>query len=140
MPSYCTVPQAPVRPVPDSASPNRLRAIRTLEQKWVNGTVIRFHLVLPNGVPARFPDQFKDATRRGFSAWTDLNIGLTFIEVDDIQDAEVRIGFDPGEVGDPESGGLCEPQGCVCKLTAKCMAHMTQLQSTTWIQSAFRVA
>lgn len=68
----------------------RLRAIRLLRPKWVNGTVL--HYFFDGG-----PEPQRQAVRAAFGEWKALGIGLEFVEVADRSEAEVRIAFDQND-------------------------------------------
>ncbi len=84
------------RPVPQlhpavAADPRRAAAILSTRSKWVNGTALHYcffqagHFAVPN-VQA-------DAIREAFATWKGVGIGLTFQEVNQLSEAEVRIGY-----------------------------------------------
>lgn len=91
----CAVPEAPLRPIDASVDPFRLSLIRSIEKKWVNGTVLSYYFF---DSPSRWrgSDAQKDAVRAAFAEWKSHGIGLEFREVDDADDAEIRIGFERG--------------------------------------------
>jgi hypothetical protein len=64
-------------------------------KKWVNGTKLRYYF-FESGRFAAGNDQ-KDLVREGFEIWRGVGIGITFEEVTNIGDAEVRIGFLRGD-------------------------------------------
>lgn len=90
-PMVCALPDMPPRQFDDGVSPDREDAIISTGDKWVNGTVIHYYL-FSDGRFAGAQNQ-QDVVREAFRVWKDLGIGLTFTEVSDIQDAELRIGF-----------------------------------------------
>ncbi len=91
----CAVPEAPLRPVDANVDPFRLSLIRSIEKKWVNGTVLSYYF-FDNPSRWRGADSQKDAVRAAFAEWKSHGIGLEFREVDDPQEAEIRIGFERG--------------------------------------------
>jgi hypothetical protein len=91
----CELPPIPDRPLPAELGPGRMSLIRMVEKKWVNGTVLHFHF-LDSPASWRGPKKQKQAVRDAFQEWKDLGIGLSFVEVDDPADAEVRIAFQRG--------------------------------------------
>jgi hypothetical protein len=108
---YCSQPAAPVRELPTDLGADRIRLIRTNQDKWVNGTVLHYYffdrktdgrtVTLTNG-KTEFrmwagSKAEKDIVRRAFSNWKALGIGLEFVEVKDRSEAEVRIGFERGD-------------------------------------------
>ncbi len=91
-------PQAPL-PLPASMPIDRQRAIMVGAPKWVNGTVLHYAFFGTDDTPAWAPadDAQMDAVRAAFQIWKDVGIGLEFQEVDDLGEAEVRIGFDQSD-------------------------------------------
>lgn len=73
----------------------RLSLIRVFNKKWVNGTILHYHFMTDQ--PNRGSRTDVEVVRRAFKAWEDVGIGLKFAEVDDISEAEVRIGFRAGD-------------------------------------------
>jgi len=64
----------------------------------VNGTVLRYYFFDEEPEPGWVGgSEQQDVVRRSFQQWKDLGIGLDFEEVSDRRDAEVRIGFLPGD-------------------------------------------
>ena len=76
-------------------------------KKWVNGTVLHYYFFdrdtdgevvrFSNGT-SRFvtwvgPEAQREVVRDAFQSWKDLGIGLEFEEVEDRNEAEVRVGF-----------------------------------------------
>lgn len=90
-PQVCSLPVLPKRKFDAGVSLDRQEAIVSTGDKWVNSTNIHYYLY-SNGLFGGASDQL-DAVRRAFQIWKDLGIGLTFTEVSNIQDAELRIGF-----------------------------------------------
>lgn len=85
------------RPVPQfssavTANPRRLAAIVLGKSKWMNGTVL--HYCFFSGT-CRFavPKVQANAVREAFAKWKASGIGLNFAEVDQLSEAEVRIGY-----------------------------------------------
>jgi Matrixin len=91
----CAVPPAPVRPVPDSADPNRHSMIRMLEKKWINGTALKYHFM--QGPDFAGPAKYQEVCRAAFDEWKGVGIGLSFQEVSEQQDADIRIAFVDGD-------------------------------------------
>jgi hypothetical protein len=90
VPQYCGLPEQRPRVLPQDLSSVRLSAIRVAEAKWVNGTVLHYHFL--DG-----PEEQRDVVRKCFQAWKDIPIGLSFTEVDDVSEAEIRIAFDASD-------------------------------------------
>jgi hypothetical protein len=108
---YCTGPVMPERILSPDVSPMRARAILESQYKWVNGTVIHYYFFdkETDGEEVRFPngrsewrtwrgapDQV-EVVREAFNRWKGHGIGLEFREVDDRDEAELRIGFMPDD-------------------------------------------
>jgi len=87
----CSLPVLPKREFDARVSPDREHAILSTGDKWVNGTNIHYFLY-SDGLFGGAADE-RDVVRQAFQVWKDVGIGLTFTEVTDIQDAELRIGF-----------------------------------------------
>ncbi|MEM6844324.1 MAG: M12 family metallopeptidase [Bacteroidota bacterium] len=110
-PHYCNMPVVPQRVFGPEIPPGRASAIIISDNKWVNGTIIHYYFFdqETDGEVVTFSDgsrQFRswvgddeqqDVVREAFGIWKDLGIGLEFTEVDNREDAEVRIGFMPGD-------------------------------------------
>ena len=109
--SYCSLPTTPLRELAPGVGGRRAELIRVNEGKWANGTVLHYYffnkttdgenVTLANGTQAwrtwTTKEAEKQVVRKAFAAWTDIGIGLKFVEVDDREDAEVRIGFMRGD-------------------------------------------
>ncbi|HEY6722531.1 MAG TPA: M12 family metallopeptidase [Polyangiaceae bacterium] len=89
----CRLPPVGERPLPAVIDPRRARLIRETEKKWVNGTELRYHF-LAQPTAAAGPAPQRDAVRGAFATWKELGIGLTFKEVAQASEAEIRIAFD----------------------------------------------
>jgi Matrixin len=90
-PHVCSLPVLPAREFDEGVSPDRQDAILSTGDKWVNGTNIHYYLY-SSGIFGGANDQ-REVVRQAFQVWKDVGIGLTFTEVSNIQDAELRIGF-----------------------------------------------
>ena len=88
---FCSLLQVPERTFAPDVSPHRARLIRMIGKKWVNGTKLRYYF-FKSGSYAAGNDQ-KDLVREGFEVWEDVGIGISFEEVTNIGEAEIRIGF-----------------------------------------------
>lgn len=107
-PSYCSVPIVPKKAPTIRMSPSRLELVLGLKDKWANGTTLHYFFFdkPTDGRHVRFTDgstMFRtwrtgkaemDVVRRAFKVWMDVGIGLRFVEVDQREDAEIRIGFE----------------------------------------------
>lgn len=108
---YCSMPEPDQRDLSSSIGADRLSAIVGNDKKWVNGTRLRYYffdrpsdgvsVILANG-----STQFRSwvgannqraVVRNAFKAWKKLGIGVEFEEVDNREDAEIRIGFQDGD-------------------------------------------
>ena len=90
---FCEQPVVPVREFSLDVGPERASLIRNSDRKWANGTKLRYHfLTSPVGLVGSGADRQK--VRDGFRAWKDIGIGLDFEEVQLLDEAEIRIGFE----------------------------------------------
>lgn len=110
-PAYCSTPVVPERILSAAVDPNRASLIRSIDEKWVNGTVLHYYFfdqerdgrnVFFNDGTSEWrawttSEEEKDVVRRAFETWKDLDIGLEFEEVDSRDEAEMRIGFERGD-------------------------------------------
>jgi hypothetical protein len=87
---YCDVRPQTVPVLSPELTAGRVRAIRLLRAKWVNGTVLHYHLL--SG-----PEPQRQAVRDAFAEWKGLGVGLEFVEVTDPSESEVRVAFDQGD-------------------------------------------
>lgn len=87
----CGLPIVSERPLPTTITRERANLVRYVEKKWVNGTNLRYFLFKAS--PYSGDDYHFQLIREGFEIWRDVGIGVTFEETDDINTAEVRIGF-----------------------------------------------
>ena len=85
------------RPVPElppavMADPRRAAAILSTRSKWVNGTVLHYCFF---GGSSHFsvPKAQANSVRDAFAKWKAVGIGLEFQEVNQLSEAEVRIGY-----------------------------------------------
>ncbi|MFI1164402.1 M12 family metallopeptidase [Streptomyces sp. NPDC020801] len=109
---YCSLPQQPAPPYAPGLAAERLGALVGGRQMWVNGTVLHYYFFDADcdgsviTVPATGETRRvswagdgaqRDVVRECFREWQDLGIGLDFTEVGDRSEAELRIGFQPGD-------------------------------------------
>jgi hypothetical protein len=88
---------SPVVLSPD-LNPERAFAIRLGAKKWVNGTVIHYHFLDRTSAPTwKWIEAQKKIVRTAFGIWKALGIGLSFVEVTDPSEAEIRIGCLQGD-------------------------------------------
>jgi hypothetical protein len=110
-PRFCVLIPPPERIFALGFDASRARAIVSLDHKWVNGTVLHYYFYdregdgrtvhLGNGTTAwrswvGAEDQ-KLVVRAAFRQWKELDLGLEFVEVNDRNEAEIRIGFEQGD-------------------------------------------
>jgi len=74
------------------AQPGRARAILNTRSKWLNKTVLHYAFFGGSSHYA-VPKVQADAVRQAFTEWKAVGIGLEFKEVNDLAEAEVRIGY-----------------------------------------------
>jgi hypothetical protein len=92
---FCSLPKVPERTFSPDVSEARARLIIWMDKKWVNGTKLRYYF-FERGQDAGGDDQVQ-LVREGFKVWQDVGIGISFEEVTDIGEAEIRIGFRQGD-------------------------------------------
>jgi hypothetical protein len=92
---YCALPKVPPRIIDPSVSQDRVRLIRLIAKKWVNGTKLRYYFF--ESGPNSAGSEQKDIVRQGFEVWKNVGIGIKFEEVRNIGEAEIRIGFLQGD-------------------------------------------
>lgn len=82
----------PLLPPAVMADPRRAAAIFSARLKWANGTVLHYGFF---GAGSHFavPKVQADAIRGAFAKWKATGIGLEFQEVNQLSEAEVRIGY-----------------------------------------------
>jgi hypothetical protein len=110
-PRMCTLVETPVRAFAMGMEFSRMRAIVSLDHKWLNGTVLHYYF-FDRASDGRFvhrpdgsrewrswvgADDQKQVVRAAFRQWKELDIGLEFVEVNDRGEAELRIGFEPDD-------------------------------------------
>lgn len=96
---YCNFRDAAPRPLPAGVAGERMRLIVMNRSKWVNGTKLRYAFFPSTGQFSRWAGTaaLKSQVRKAFDAWSNLGIGLSFEEIADRRQAEVRIGFEAGD-------------------------------------------
>ena len=93
--SYCSQPVSIPRVFDESVNPHRASAIFNMDKKWVNGTKLRYFFFRNSGWRGT-PSEL-EVVRNAFKKWKQVGIGLQFEEVDNVDDAEIRIGFLRGD-------------------------------------------
>ena len=91
---YCSAPIPPPREFGPDIDPNRRALIVVNDNKWVNGTELHYYFFKDG--PWKGAQSQQNVVRQAFQQWKDLGIGLEFHEVDDRDEAEIRIGFERG--------------------------------------------
>lgn len=99
--SYCSLVQLPQREFSPEVGANRARMILITQKKWVNGTKLKYYFFNggSDGSPASWkgtPAQM-NVVRQAFQTWKNQGIGLVFEEINDKNEAQVRIGFKRGD-------------------------------------------
>ncbi|MFD5572549.1 beta-glucuronidase AbsR1 [Streptomyces cadmiisoli] len=109
---YCSLAQASAPVFEPGLTAERLGALRAGRRMWVNGTVLHYCffdgdtdasvIPVPGGTETRRvswvgAEEQRDVVRDCFREWQDLGVGVTFAEVKDRSEAELRIGFQLGD-------------------------------------------
>ncbi len=113
---YCSLAQQPAPEFAPGLAAERRGALIGGSRMWVNGTVLHYYFfdadnaaatdtsVIPvpgTGERRRVPwagaKEQQDVVRECFREWRGLGIGVDFAEVRDRSEAELRIGFQPGD-------------------------------------------
>lgn len=105
---FCALSATPTRVFGPGVMGGRLRALNTLADKWVNGTVLHYYFFDRANDRSRLPggttevswvgsEAQRAVVRKAFQVWEGVGIGLRFVPVDSREDAEVRISFMQGD-------------------------------------------
>ncbi|EGX57021.1 regulatory protein [Streptomyces zinciresistens K42] len=109
---YCSLVRQSAPVLPAGLAAERLDALVGGRRMWVNGTVLHYCFfdrdtdgsVIPDPATgaARYVSwvggkEQRDVVRESFAQWHGLGTGLSFAEVADPSEAEVRIGFQAGD-------------------------------------------
>mgnify|MGYP002777799210 CR=1 FL=1 len=108
---FCALHERPTRVFALGVTSERERLINKLGNKWVSGTVLRYYffdrdtdgqnVLLSDGTTQWRTwvgaEAQRAVVRRGFEAWKNVGIGINFQEVNDREEAEIRIGFMRGD-------------------------------------------
>ncbi|MFJ3980646.1 beta-glucuronidase AbsR1 [Streptomyces fungicidicus] len=109
---HCSLPPQPAPAYPPGLAAERLGALAGGRRLWVNGTVLHYcffdgetagsEIAVPGAARTRWvpwggAKEQQDVVRECFAEWRELGMGLTFTEVRDRTEAELRIGFQPGD-------------------------------------------
>lgn len=89
---YCAVRYPAALRQAANAAPNGARLLRERQFTWPSGTVIRYWFYDRPAAWAGAPEQ-QDVVRKAFRIWARLGLGITFEEVADRKQAQVRIAF-----------------------------------------------
>lgn len=109
--TYCTLKAAAEPDFGSGFDPGRAESIVVLRNKWANGTVLHYYFFDRDTDGRNVPlvdgtrpfmkwttDKAEmDVVRDAFREWKDVGVGLEFEEVDDRNQAEIRIGFERGD-------------------------------------------
>src|SRR5680860_1159556 len=90
-PHFCSLPEVPERQFDADVSPFREMLILLSDRKWVNGTKLRYFIF--NEGPFSGNTANVNLVKDGFKVWEDVGIGIAFEQVNEIAEAELRIGF-----------------------------------------------
>src|SRR5690242_12026336 len=90
-PPLCAQPPRVPPALPEGLAPARQRAIVLGSARWVNGTVL--HYCFFSDGPYAVPETQREAIRGAFAEWKGIGIGLSYKELDDLGESEVRIGY-----------------------------------------------
>jgi hypothetical protein len=109
---YCSVKASAPVEMPAGIAVDRASAIVVLAGKWANGTLLHYYFYTDpdrDGEMVTLADgtrewrtyvgaeSQREIVRDAFASWKALGIGLDFQETDDRREAEIRIGFMPGD-------------------------------------------
>lgn len=94
---YCAMPQIAPRVFDSSVSAGRSFLIISNATKWVNGTTLKYYIYGAEKPAWKATTTQKQMIRNGFNAWKNLGIGLNFVEVNNAEEAQVRIAFMIGD-------------------------------------------
>jgi Astacin (Peptidase family M12A) len=93
-PHYCAVKTLPEPKLPEGLSTQRAELLLVTANKWMNGSTLTYAFFkAPQAWVGAKAQQ--DAVRKAFAEWKALGIGLSFAEVSDVANAQIRIAFNP---------------------------------------------
>jgi astacin (peptidase family M12A) len=97
-PQFCSLPFVPERSLSVGIDPRRESFIRRIEKTWVNGTKLTycfFDESKGHNTPSDWTglEEDKNVVREAFNTWKNVGIGLEFKEIEDPNEAIIRIGF-----------------------------------------------
>jgi Astacin (Peptidase family M12A) len=100
-PAYCSMPKMPERTFDPSVSNDRQRLIVQNSVRWPNGRILTYYFFNPSkdGSPKIWAPRSKSKAmvKQAFDIWTAVSIGISFKEVTNSKEADIRIGFDPND-------------------------------------------
>jgi hypothetical protein len=90
----CNILPRPKPQLPESVTVNvpRAAAILSSRTKWANKTVLHYCFFTGTSHYS-VPKKQADSIRQAFAAWKGIGVGLEFQEVNQLDEAEVRIGY-----------------------------------------------
>lgn len=109
---YCSLARQPAPAFAPGLAAERLSALMSGRRMWVNGTVLHYCFFDGDSDGSVISDpetgaaqrvswvgdkEQQDVVRECFEEWQNLGIGLSFVEVRDRSEAELRIGFQLGD-------------------------------------------
>ncbi|MFJ6080567.1 M12 family metallopeptidase [Streptomyces sp. NPDC092369] len=109
---YCSLAQQSAPAFAAGLTAERRSALLSGNRMWVNGTVLHYCFFDGDGDASVIPvpgtgamrrvswvgaKEQRDVVRECFQEWRDLGLGVSFVEVADRTEAEVRIGFQLGD-------------------------------------------
>ncbi|MFJ9903327.1 M12 family metallopeptidase [Streptomyces sp. NPDC101152] len=109
---YCSLAPQSAPAFTPGLTAERLGALVSGSRMWVNGTVLHYCFFDGDGDASVIPvpgtgavrrvswvgaSEQRDVVRECFREWAGLGIGITFVEVGDRSEAELRIGFQTGD-------------------------------------------
>lgn len=91
---FCSIPPRPKPQLSEAIASDVLRAAAILSTrgKWANKTVLHYCFFTGNS-RYKVPNVQANAIRQAFATWKAVGIGLEFQEVNQLSEAEVRIGY-----------------------------------------------
>jgi hypothetical protein len=100
-PAYCSLIDVPQRVFAPEVGAHRAAMIIVTEKKWVNGTRLKYYFFngTTDGVPASWKGSTaqKNVVKQSFALWKSQGIGLEFEEINDRNEAQIKIGFKQGD-------------------------------------------
>lgn len=88
----CSQPHVTLPVLPQSVGPDRAYAIYQNHKKWVTVTVLHYYFLDDPGGDWKWEESQRQAVRDAFGTWKKVGIGLSFVETNDVTEAEIKIG------------------------------------------------